>query len=669
MLDAAAKHGRKVALVGRSMVRNMQIAARLGLLRRAGRPARRPRQGAGAAARRAGADLHRVAGRAAVARCPGWPAATTGSPDPAGRHGDPGLLDDPGQRDRGVHRDQRAGPARRDGGAPGRREGARVRPRLGRRAAVPYNAVRPSNVMPVHGEWRHLRAHAALAVRTGVPAERVVLAEDGTVVDLVDGRARSPGTSRSAGSTSTGSRSATSATTRCSDRLILGEGGFISITVAIDSTPGGRSSPADDLRARVLRRPEGAGRRGAAGETELSRTEADGITDPHRVAQAVRRVVGRWVGDTYRRRPMIVPDGPRGLSRPRRRRRRRCRTPAALVSAVRSAAVCGVAALLPSRHAPTCGNAVSTGPACPGRALAVRRSASGPAAGRARGRGGRRHRRAAGPARGRDHVGRGAGSAAAHGLAAYGTAVLALGLLVLARAGAVGRTDPVRARALRAVHGGCAVRRGRGPGRGGIAVTLTRSAAPVWGATVGGALLVPLVVLAVWQRAALRRPSARSAARRPRSGGGGESEPGGQRAPDNLGAWQDARRPVAARDPARGPHSGRRADPHASRPPAAPRAGPPAARHGAARTCSTASSTASGAASPTPGAVWAGAWAAPGRSTRRSAATAWASSAWCSRSSWPRVCGGTRAARWAGACRPPSAPCSARSGPSSRPSS
>jgi len=42
-------------------------------------------------------------------------------------------------------------------------------------------------------------------------------------------------------------------------------------------------------------------------EDELSRTEQEGITDPHRIAQSVRRVVGRWVGETYRRRPMIVP--------------------------------------------------------------------------------------------------------------------------------------------------------------------------------------------------------------------------------------------------------------------------------------------------------------------------------------------------------------------------
>ena len=47
--------------------------------------------------------------------------------------------------------------------------------------------VRHPNVLPIHGEWRHLRANAALAARTGVPADRIVLADDGVVVDLVDG--------------------------------------------------------------------------------------------------------------------------------------------------------------------------------------------------------------------------------------------------------------------------------------------------------------------------------------------------------------------------------------------------------------------------------------------------------------------------------------------------
>ena len=46
------------------------------------------------------------------------------------------------------------------------------------------NAVRPKNLMPVHGEWRHLRAHAAIARSIGLPDERIMLAENGTVVDL-----------------------------------------------------------------------------------------------------------------------------------------------------------------------------------------------------------------------------------------------------------------------------------------------------------------------------------------------------------------------------------------------------------------------------------------------------------------------------------------------------
>ncbi len=72
-----------------------------------------------------------------------------------------------------------------------------------------YNIVKPSNVMPVHGEWRHLVANAELAIATGVPRERVVVAEDGVVVDLVDGRGLGrPAPCRAGTSTSTAPPSA-----------------------------------------------------------------------------------------------------------------------------------------------------------------------------------------------------------------------------------------------------------------------------------------------------------------------------------------------------------------------------------------------------------------------------------------------------------------------------
>ena len=42
-------------------------------------------------------------------------------------------------------------------------------------------------------------------------------------------------------------------------------------------------------------------------QKELESLVAERVTDPIRIAQAVRRTVGKWVGEAYRRQPMIVP--------------------------------------------------------------------------------------------------------------------------------------------------------------------------------------------------------------------------------------------------------------------------------------------------------------------------------------------------------------------------
>jgi ribonuclease J len=161
--------------------------------------------------------------------------------------------------------------------------------------------------MPVHGEWRHLRANGRLAAQTGVPEESVVLAEDGVVVDLVDGKALITGRVEVGRVYVDGLEVGDIGESTLADRLVLGEGGFISITVAVDANTGRAvSTPklsgrgfSDDPKALAAVLP--------IVEDELSRTEAEGITDTHRIAQSVRRVVGKWVGETYRRRPMIVP--------------------------------------------------------------------------------------------------------------------------------------------------------------------------------------------------------------------------------------------------------------------------------------------------------------------------------------------------------------------------
>ncbi|MEG9514491.1 ribonuclease J [Saccharopolyspora indica] len=171
-----------------------------------------------------------------------------------------------------------------------------------------YNAVRPSNVMPVHGEWRHLRANAELARLTGVPADRVVIAEDGVVVDLLDGIASIAGRVEVGHVYVDGLSVGDVGESTLSDRLVLGEGGFIAITVAVEAATGRAvSSPTISGRG-FSDDPKALDDVVPLVEMELARTEAEGITDTHRIAQAVRRVVGRWVAEKYRRRPMIVPN-------------------------------------------------------------------------------------------------------------------------------------------------------------------------------------------------------------------------------------------------------------------------------------------------------------------------------------------------------------------------
>ena len=170
VLDAAVAAERHVALVGRSMVRNMQIARELGLLQRAGRPARRPQGRRGTAVAARPAHLDRVAGRAAVGAVADGQPRSPDRADRLRRHDPAGLVADPGQRDVGRAGDQRAVPARRDRGAQVDGAGARVRARAGRRAALP--AQRGPSAQPHAGARRVAAPARARRDRAGRPASR-----------------------------------------------------------------------------------------------------------------------------------------------------------------------------------------------------------------------------------------------------------------------------------------------------------------------------------------------------------------------------------------------------------------------------------------------------------------------------------------------------------------
>jgi ribonuclease J len=170
-----------------------------------------------------------------------------------------------------------------------------------------YNIIKPSNVMPVHGEFRHMKANADLAIASGVPTDRVVLAEDGIVVDLVDGKAEVVGKVDCGYVFVDGQSVGDITESSLKDRRILGEEGFVSVIVVVDSQTGkvvsgpeihARGFAEDDAAFDAIRQPI---------IDALAKAFSEGVDDTHQLQQTIRRVVGRWVSNTHRRRPMIIP--------------------------------------------------------------------------------------------------------------------------------------------------------------------------------------------------------------------------------------------------------------------------------------------------------------------------------------------------------------------------
>ncbi|MFE2107669.1 ribonuclease J [Kitasatospora sp. NPDC059463] len=170
-----------------------------------------------------------------------------------------------------------------------------------------FNICKPRNLMPVHGEWRHLRAAADLGIATGVPRNRVVIAEDGVCVDLEDGVARIVGKVQAGYVYVDGSSVGDITEASLKDRRILGEEGFISCFVVVDSA-NGKIVGGPTIQARGSGIDDAAFVPVAARLQEaLDRSASDGVLEIRQVQQLVRRTIGKWVADNYRRRPMILP--------------------------------------------------------------------------------------------------------------------------------------------------------------------------------------------------------------------------------------------------------------------------------------------------------------------------------------------------------------------------
>jgi ribonuclease J len=170
-----------------------------------------------------------------------------------------------------------------------------------------YNIVKPRNVLPVHGEIRHMLANAALARATGIPSDNVVIAEDGVVVDLVGGKVEVAGKVPCGYVFVDGQSVGDITEASLKDRRILGEEGFISVIVVVDSVTG-KVSSGPEIHARGFLEDDSVFE-----EIKQPLVDAidaalrEGVNDTHQLQQTIRRVIGRWVSNAHRRRPMIIP--------------------------------------------------------------------------------------------------------------------------------------------------------------------------------------------------------------------------------------------------------------------------------------------------------------------------------------------------------------------------
>ena len=170
-----------------------------------------------------------------------------------------------------------------------------------------YEVVKPKNVLPVHGEWRHMRANADLAMQSGLAEHNVVIAENGITVDVADGHADISG-SVPCGYVYVDGQSVGEITeSSLKDRRILGEEGFISVVVAIDSQSG-KIIAGPDIHSRGFTEDKSLFD-DVKGDIEkaLAKAVAGGFNGTHQLSQVVRRTIGSWVGEEHRRKPMIIP--------------------------------------------------------------------------------------------------------------------------------------------------------------------------------------------------------------------------------------------------------------------------------------------------------------------------------------------------------------------------
>lgn len=306
VLNAAHAHGRRVAFVGRSMIRNMGIAAELGyldipegvILDLADMPSIPENERVFMSTGSQGepmAVLSRIASKShpKVSAGPGDTVLFASSLIPGNENSVYRLINN----------------LMKLGAKVVHQGNARVHV-SGHAAAGEllycYNILEPAYAMPIHGEVRHQVANGAIAVKTGVPPQNVILAENGSVIDMHDAEVSVVGQVPCHNIYVDGSSIGDITEEELKDRRILAEEGFVAIFAAVDSKEK-EIVTGPHIQARAVAEDDSVFDEILPDVAQALRDSLETGSDPYQMQQAMRRVIGRWISRKLRRAPIIIP--------------------------------------------------------------------------------------------------------------------------------------------------------------------------------------------------------------------------------------------------------------------------------------------------------------------------------------------------------------------------
>lgn len=169
-----------------------------------------------------------------------------------------------------------------------------------------YNIIKPKHVMPIHGEWRHLTANADLATRTGIDEDRVLIAENGVTVDLINGQAKISGRVPAGMVYVDGVTIGGESESAMNERRRLAEDGGITVLAILNTATGKLAEPIEFFTQGLVHATEWTTDAAHAIDQALGRASKKQLDDPQQSEALITKALARFMDRKYRSAPVIT---------------------------------------------------------------------------------------------------------------------------------------------------------------------------------------------------------------------------------------------------------------------------------------------------------------------------------------------------------------------------